>query len=134
MLCFVPLCPPPPPPPPPHAHTLTAIEALGSGLESLSHGLQELNLSNCKVTPRAASQLAHSMKQNKNMQYTLVDLDLSGNLLAPDPLGSFAFIQEPNTISRLNLSRCGLNFEFVSVCVCWELGGLEWGRRGGIRV
>ena len=53
------------------------------------------------------------MKQNKNMQFTLVHLDLSGNPLGPDPQGALAFIQEPQTIGTLNLSQCGLNFEFV---------------------
>ena len=53
------------------------------------------------------------MKQNKNMQYTLVHFDLSSNPLGPDPLGALAFIQEPQTIATLNLSQCNLNFEFV---------------------
>lgn len=49
------------------------------------------------------------------MQYSLVDLDLSGNPLGPDPQAALTFIQEPNTIAVLNLSKCGINFEFVSV-------------------
>ena len=53
------------------------------------------------------------MKQNKNMQFTLVHFDLSGNPLGPDPQGALAFIQEPQTIATLNLSQCNLNFEFV---------------------
>lgn len=53
------------------------------------------------------------MKQNKNMQYTLVDFDLSGNPLGPDPQGALSFVQEPQTIATLNLSQCNLNFEFV---------------------
>ena len=47
------------------------------------------------------------------MQYSLVYLDLSGNPLGPDPQGALGFIQEPQTIATLNLSQCGLNFEFV---------------------
>ena len=54
------------------------------------------------------------MKQNKNMQYTLVHFDLSGNPLGPDPQGALGFIQEPQTIATLNLSQCNLNFEFVA--------------------
>ena len=53
------------------------------------------------------------MKQNKNMQYSLVHLDLSGNPLGPDPQGALAFIQEPQTIARLKLSKCGLSFDQV---------------------
>ena len=59
--------------------------------------------------------MANCMKQNKNMQYSLVDLDLSGNPLGPDPQAALTFIQQPNTIAVLNLSKCGINFEFVSV-------------------
>lgn len=59
------------------------------------------------------SLLAQSMKQNKNMQFSLVHLDLSSNPLGPDPQGSLTFIQDPQTIATLNLSKCNLNFEFV---------------------
>ncbi len=92
-----------------------AVEALGGAIETLTHGLQELTLSNCRLTPRSASIIATAMKANKNMQYSLVHLDLSANALGPDPQGGLAFIKEPQTISHLNLSKCGLNFEFVSL-------------------
>ena len=68
----------------------------------------------------AGSHLANSMKQNKHMQYSLVSLDLSGNPLGPDPHGALAFLQEPQTIAQLNLSKCNLSFEFVSVCTTWS--------------
>jgi len=55
------------------------------------------------------------MKQNRTMQYSLVHLDLSGNPLGPDPQGALTFLQEPNTIARLNLSKCGINFELVRI-------------------
>ena len=35
--------------------------------------------------------------------------------LGPDPQGALTFLQEPNTIARLNLSKCGINFEFVRI-------------------
>ena len=53
------------------------------------------------------------MKQNKHMQYSLVHFDLSGNPLGPDPLGALTFIQDPQTISYLNLSGCSLTLESV---------------------
>ena len=77
-----------------------------SFFECLFHSLLYYTIS-------GGSLLAQSMKQNKNMQFTLVHLDLSSNPLGPDPQGSLAFIQEPQTIATLNLSKCSLNFEFV---------------------
>ncbi len=67
--------------------------------------------------------LAQSLKQNKHMEYSLVHFDLSSNPLGPDPLGALAFIQEPQTISHLNLSGCGLTLDSV-VQVNMELKSL----------
>ena len=63
----------------------------------------------------AATQLASSLTNNKLMQHSLVYLDLSSNPLGPDPQGSLGFLKEPQTVSTLNLSNCGLSFEFVSL-------------------
>lgn len=60
-----------------------------------------------------ASALANSMKQNKHMQFSLVHLDLSSNVLGPDPLGALSFLQETQTISTLKLSTCNLLLEHV---------------------
>lgn len=57
--------------------------------------------------------LAQSLKQNKHMEFSLVHFDLSNNPLGPDPLAALTFIQEPQTISHLNLSWCGLTLESV---------------------
>ena len=59
------------------------------------------------------SALANNMKQNRHMQYSLVHLDLSGNLLGPDPLGGLAFLQDPQTVATLNLARCNLQLDTV---------------------
>ena len=59
------------------------------------------------------SMLANSLKQNKHMQYSLVHLDLSGNLLGPDPLGGLCFLQEPQTLATLKLARCNLLLDTV---------------------
>ncbi|CAI8056021.1 F-actin-uncapping protein LRRC16A [Geodia barretti] len=91
-----------------------AVESLGAALELLAHGLQELRLANCKITPRAATTLANCMLNNKLMKNSLVHLDLSSNPLGPDPQGSLGFLKEPQTIATLNLSNCGLSFEFVT--------------------
>jgi hypothetical protein len=90
-----------------------AVESLGAALELLAHGLQELRLANCKITARAATQLANCMTNNKLMQHSLVTLDLSSNPLGPDPQGSLGFLKEPQTVTTLNISNCGLSFEFV---------------------
>ena len=59
--------------------------------------------------------LAQSMKKNQDLLYSLTHLDLSANpLLSSDPQGALVFIQEPQTIATLNLSKCGLNFDVVS--------------------
>lgn len=55
------------------------------------------------------------MMANKFMQHSLVHLDLSANPLGPDPQGALGFLKDPQTVATLNLSNCGLNFEFVSV-------------------
>ena len=57
------------------------------------------------------------MLNNKLMKNSLVHLDLSSNPLGPDPQGSLGFLKEPQTIATLNLSNCGLSFEFVSPSV-----------------
>ena len=109
---------------------LIAVESLGSALETLPHGLQQLILANCKMTVKGmhlarrvwsfnfgmfsgATQLANSMKLNKHMEFTLVHLDLSSNTLGPDILGALGFIQETQTISTLKLSNCSLLLESV---------------------
>ena len=70
-----------------------------------------LYLNSSHVT--GGSMLAQSLKQNNNMQISLVHFDLSGNPLGPDPLAALTFIQEPQTISQLNLSSCGLTLDSV---------------------
>ncbi len=72
----------------------------------------------CLYTLIGASVLAQSLKQNKHMEFSLVHFDLSGNPIGPDPLAALTFIQEPQTISYLNLSGCGLTLEPV-VQVRW---------------
>lgn len=47
------------------------------------------------------------------MQFSLVHLDLSSNVLGPDPLGALSFLQETQTISTLKLSTCNLLLEHV---------------------
>ena len=64
-------------------------------------------------THTGGSMLAQSLKQNNNMQISLVHLNLSGNPFGSDPLASLTFIQEPQTISHLDLSGCGLNLDSV---------------------
>ena len=111
----------------------SAVEALGSAMESLPHGLHHLTLANCKISVKGkawcqchvihrhpfvclcvgATALANSMKQNKYMQFSLVHLDLSSNPLGPDPLGALAFVQATQTISTLRLSGCNLLLEHV---------------------
>ena len=60
-----------------------------------------------------ASTLANSLKQNKHMEFSLVYLDLSSNVLGPDPVGALSFIKETQTISTLKLSNCNLLLESV---------------------
>ena len=67
----------------------------------------------CLYVHVGASMLAQSLKQNKHMEFSLVHFDLSGNLFGTDPLASLTFIQEPQTISHLNLSGCGLTLDSV---------------------
>ncbi len=57
--------------------------------------------------------LASSLRKNKQMQYSLVHLDLSGNPLGPDQQGGLAFLQEPQTITTLKMSRCSLLLDTV---------------------
>ena len=109
------------------------LEGLCGALESLQHGLQVLKLANCKITAKGGkdmgvvcniamvtmclylgnSMLAQSLKKNKQMQYSLVHLDLSGNPLGPDPQGGLAFLQDPQTVATLKLARCSLVLDSV---------------------
>lgn len=60
--------------------------------------------------------IAQSMKNNPDLLYSLTHFDLSANpQLGLDPQGTLVFIQEPQTIATLNLSKCGINFDVVSV-------------------
>ena len=55
------------------------------------------------------------MKRNSDLLYSLTHFDISANpQLGLDPQGTLVFIQEPQTIASLNLSKCGLNFDLVS--------------------
>ncbi|XP_011408682.2 PREDICTED: F-actin-uncapping protein LRRC16A-like, partial [Amphimedon queenslandica] len=53
------------------------------------------------------------MKQNQDLLYSLTHLDLSENPLGPESQGPLVFLKEPQTVTTLNLSKCGLNFELV---------------------
>ena len=60
------------------------------------------------------SLIANAMKQNQDLLYSLTHFDLSENPLGPDSQGPLVFLKEPQTVTTLNLSKCGLNFELVS--------------------
>ena len=54
------------------------------------------------------------MKNNKYLQNSLQHFDLSSNNLGPDPQGALGFIQEPQAVTYLNLSKCGLGLDQVT--------------------
>ena len=61
--------------------------------------------------------LANSLKENKHMVVTLSTLNLSGNSFGPDSQGALSFLAEPNAVATLQLARCGIPFDLVSVYV-----------------
>ena len=63
--------------------------------------------------PPVGSLVANAMKQNQDLLYSLTHFDLSENPLG-ESQGPLVFLKEPQTVTTLNLSKCGLNFELVS--------------------
>ena len=63
------------------------------------------------------AQLAQAMKKNQDLLYSLTHYDLSDNPIGPDSQAALGFIQEPQTITVLNLSKCGLNFDLVCLFI-----------------
>ena len=69
----------------------------------------------CFCSLSVGALIGQSMKRNSDLLYSLTHFDLSANpQLGLDPQGTLVFIQEPQTIASLNLSKCGLNFDLVS--------------------
>ncbi|XP_066913614.1 F-actin-uncapping protein LRRC16A-like isoform X2 [Clytia hemisphaerica] len=91
------------------------VSGFAGAFSLLSYGFEEINFSHSGITPKGASLLINSLKNNKNMSSTLTKLSLSGNQLKADAAQPLCdFLAQPNALETLELSNseCALELMF----------------------
>ncbi|KAL4616960.1 F-actin-uncapping protein LRRC16A isoform X2 [Arapaima gigas] len=100
------------------------IASLSAQFAKLRKGLKHLNFSRTSLSPKGVNCFAQSLSANPSIPNTLTHLDLSGNMVRGDDLGSlYQFLGQPNCMSILDLSNtdCALDL----VCCALLRGSVE---------
>uniref|UniRef100_A0A8C9T8U5 Capping protein regulator and myosin 1 linker 1 n=1 Tax=Scleropages formosus TaxID=113540 RepID=A0A8C9T8U5_SCLFO len=90
------------------------IASLSAQFAKLRKGLKHLNFSRTSLSAKGVNCLAQSLSANQSIPNTLAHLDLSGNMLRGDDLGSlYQFLGQPNCLSTLDLSNTDCALDLV---------------------